>query len=161
LGEREEEEEEGVTEEETALVHGLHRLHGFIQRREDMGEEAGLLHDKLTYLIIGCAQKVHATLGPGFPEAVYQKAMCLELIRSKAPFENEKAYEVAYEGVICGEFRADLVVGGAVVVELKALASLNGDHLAQVLAYLKASGLKVGLMLNFGRQSLEVKRVVL
>ena len=126
-----------------------------------MGEEEGLQRDKLTYTIIGCAQKVHAVLGPGFPEAVYHKAMCMELVKAKMPFESEKAYEVAYEGVTCGEFRADLVVAGAVVTEFKALASLNGDHMAQVLAYLKASGLEIGLLLNFGRQSLEVKRVVL
>jgi GxxExxY protein len=126
-----------------------------------VGEAAGLQHEQITYAVIGCAQKVHAALGPGFPEAVYHKAMCLDLVKAKMPFESEKAFEVAYEGVICGEFRADLVVGGAVVAELKALSALNGDHLAQVLAYLKASGLEVGLLLNFGRQSLEVKRVVL
>ena len=126
-----------------------------------MGERTGLQHEETSFAVIGAAQKVHGTLGPGFPEAVYHKAMRLELAKSKIPFESEKAYEVAYEGVTCGEFRADIVVNGAVVAELKALSALNGDHLAQVLAYLKASGLDVGLLLNFGRQSLEVKRVVL
>ena len=125
-----------------------------------MGEPTGLRHEDLTYGIIGCAQRVHAALGPGFPEAVYHKAMCLELAKSKVPFESEKTYEVAYQGTLCGEFRADLVAGEAVVVELKALAALSGDHTSQVLAYLKASGLKVGLLFNFGRASLEMKRLV-
>ena len=125
-----------------------------------MSENVKLEHEQLTYGIIGCAQRVHAALGPGFPEAVYHKAMSLELVRSKIPFDNEKGFDVAYQGVICGEFRADLIVGTQVVVELMALGALNGDHLAQVIAYLKASGLKVGLLLTFGRKSLEVKRVV-
>jgi GxxExxY protein len=125
-----------------------------------MNDPAGLPCEDVTYKVIGCAQKVHAALGPGFPEVVYHKALCLALVRAKVPFENEKTFEVAYEGVICGEFRADLLVSGQVVVELKALAALNGDHMAQVLAYLKASRLKVGLLLNFGRRSLEVKRAV-
>jgi len=126
-----------------------------------MEEETGMQHEKISYAVIGAAQKVHGALGPGFPESVYHKAMCLELAKSKTPFESQKAFEVAYEGVTCGEFRADIVVSGAVVAELKALTALNGDHMAQVLAYLKASGLEVGLLLNFGRQSLEIKRVVL
>jgi GxxExxY protein len=91
---------------------------------------------------------------------VYHKAMCLELAKSRVPFESEKAYEVAYQGTLCGEFRPDLVTGEAVVVEFKALAALSGDHTSQVLAYLKASGLKVGLLLNFGRAGLEMKRLV-
>jgi len=120
-----------------------------------------LQHEELTYAIIGCAQRVHRVLGPGFPEAVYHKALRQELVKAKVPFKSEKLYEVFYEDVCCGEFRADLVVREAVIVELKALSALNNDHLAQMLSYLKASGLKAGLLLNFGRKSLETKRVVL
>ena len=87
--------------------------------------------------------------------------MCQELIRAEIPFDTEKGYEVEYEEACCGQFRADLVVADRVIVELKALAALNGEHLAQVLSYLKASGLHVGLLVNFGRKSLETKRVVL
>ncbi len=139
---------------------GSKRDHRKVEQNDGVGGSATLQHEDLTFRIIGCAQRVHAALGPGFPEAVYHRAMSLELVRTRIPFESEKAYEVTYRGSLCGEFRADLVVEAAVVVELKALAGLNGDHVAQVLAYLKASGLKVGLLFNFGRKSLETKRLV-
>ena len=126
-----------------------------------MADDSDLKHGDLTYRIIGCAQKVHGALGPGFPEAVYHRALCQELMEQKIPFDNEKAFRVHYNGVCCGEFRADLVVDEAVITELKALASIDGEHLAQTLSYLKVSGLQVGLLINFGRKSLETKRVVL
>ncbi len=87
--------------------------------------------------------------------------MCQELTTTEIPFETEKGYEVEYAGTCCGQFRADLVVADRVIVELKAVAALNGEHLAQVLSYLKASGLHVGLLVNSGRKSLETKRVAL
>ncbi len=126
-----------------------------------MGEGGKLKHQELTYKIIGCAQNIHTTLGPGFPESVYHRAMCRELLTSRIPFESEKPYEVWYNGAICGEFRADLVVAGLVVVELKALSDLTGEHPAQTLSYLRASKLDLALLVNFGRQSLQTKRVVL
>ena len=115
----------------------------------------------LTYKIIGCAQCVHRELGPGFPEAVYHKALCLEMASEKVPFETEKGIAVSYHGTDCGKFRPDLLVDQKVVVELKALSALNGDHLAQTLSYLKAANLNVALLINFGRKSLETKRLVL
>ena len=121
----------------------------------------GLVHEDLTYRIIGCAQTVHRVLGPGFPENVYRRALCHEMVKAKIPFESEKAVEVFYDGVLCGQFRLDAVVDGKVVVELKALDALNDQHLAQAMSYLKATGLKVALLANFGRKNLEVKRVVL
>ena len=120
-----------------------------------------LVHEDLTYLIIGCAQTVHRVLGPGFPENVYRRALSHEMVKAKIPFESEKAVEVFYDGALCGQFRPDAVVDGKVVVELKALHALNDQHLAQAMSYLKATGLKVALLANFGRKSLEVKRVVL
>ena len=126
-----------------------------------MAGENGLVHGELTYGVIGCCQRVHSALGPGFPESVYHKAMCQELTTTEIPFETEKGYEVEYAGTCCGQFRADLVVADRVIVELKAVAALNGEHLAQVLSYLKASGLHVGLLVNSGLKSLETKRVAL
>ena len=121
----------------------------------------GGLHADLTHRIIGAAQKVHRVLGPGFPERVYHQALCRELELERIPFESEKAYHVTYEQAVCGQFRIDAVVEGEVVVELKALSDLTNDHLAQALTYLKAARLRVALLLNFGRKSLEVKRVSL
>jgi len=122
---------------------------------------AQIRHKELSYRVVGCAQRVHRVLGPGCPEAVYGKALRHELARAKLPFQSEKAIEVWYEGVLCGEFRLDLVVAERVVVELKALKDLDNDHLAQALSYLKASGLALGLLLNFGTASLQAQRVVL
>ena len=121
----------------------------------------GLRHGELTSKVIGCAFKVHATLGPGFPENVYQRALCQELLKARIPFEPEKGYDVWYEGALCGQFRVDLLVDGKVILELKALDGLCDEHMAQALTYLKASGLDLALLLNFGRKSLEVKRVIL
>ena len=117
-------------------------------------------HAGLTYEVIGCAQRIHSEVGPGFPESVYHKAMCLELVSKKIPFETEKKIEVLYQKTVCGEFRMGLLVNQVLVVELKALANLNDDHLAQALSYMKATNLDVGLLLNFGKKSLQVKRVV-
>jgi len=120
-----------------------------------------MLHEDLSYQIIGCAQTVHRALGPGFPEGVYHKALCYELVNASLPFESEKAAEVFYDGKLCGEFRMDILVDNSVVLELKALTGLNGEHMAQTLSYLKATGLRTALLINFGAKSLEVKRVSL
>jgi len=126
-----------------------------------MVDASGLKHGDLTYRIIGWVQRIHGALGPGFPEAVYHKAFCQELVQQKIPSDSERTFRVHYNSVCCGEFRADLVVEGTVIVELKALSAINGEHLAQILSYLKASGIHVGLLINFGQKSLETKRVVL
>ena len=130
-------------------------------RNADGGQEERILHESLSYKVIGCAQKVHRALGPGFPESVYHKALCYELMNAGLPFESEKATEVFYEGKLCGEFRMDLLVDSRIVLELKALAGLNSEHIAQALSYLKAMSLRVAILLNFGTKSLEVKRVSL
>ena len=120
-----------------------------------------VFHKDLSFKVIGCAQKVHRILGPGFPESVYHKALCYELINTKIPFESEKIIEVFYDGKICGEFRADLVVEDKIILELKALDELNGSHIAQAISYLKATGLKLAILMNFGTEGLETQRVVL
>ena len=126
-----------------------------------MGRAGDGKHKDLTFRIIGRAHHVHASLGPGFPESIYHNALCRGLMMAEICFESQKTYEVYYEGYRCGEFRPDLVVQDCVIVELKALSSLTEDHAAQLLSYLKASELEVGLLLNFGRKALEVKRFVL
>jgi len=120
-----------------------------------------LRHADLTYSIIGCAQKVHSALGPGFPESIYHRALCLELSDAGLPFESEKACDVFYKGDNVGRFRCDLIIDSKVILEIKALAGFTNEHLAQVLSYLKASGLNLALLINFGRKSLETKRVIL
>lgn len=114
--------------------------------------------DVLTYKVIGIAQKVHAALGPGFGEAVYQRAMTHELMRQGVSFQSQPEYEVYYEGLNCGTYKPDIVVEGWLIVELKAAVALVKEHTAQVVSYLKASSLPVVLLLNFGAPSLQVRR---
>jgi len=123
--------------------------------------EGELLHRELSFAVIGCAQRVHRTLGPGFPESVYHNALCVEFQRTGIAFESEASASVEYETVCCGEFRMDIVVDNRIILELKALDRLAAAHPAQLLSYLKATALHVGILLNFGTERLEVKRVVL
>ncbi|MHC4715612.1 MAG: GxxExxY protein [Planctomycetota bacterium] len=120
-----------------------------------------IVEKKLSYDVVGCAQRVHSALGPGFPEAVYQRALCRELVKARIPFESQPVFEVAYDGSVCGTFRVDVFVQEKIILELKAVEALCRQHEAQALAYLKASGAKVAILMNFGEASLKVKRFVL
>jgi GxxExxY protein len=113
--------------------------------------------------VIGCAITVHGTLGPGYVEAVYRKAMCIELRHQGLCFTNEHAVHVEYRGEIIHGHRIDLLVEGLVVVELKAIERLDQVHRAPVISYLKALRLQVGLLMNFNGDYLKgnIKRVVL
>jgi GxxExxY protein len=120
-----------------------------------------LLHSELTYEIIDAAMEVHATLGPGFLESVYQEALAIELLTRGIPFEAGKRLEIFYKGIkLEKHFEADFVCDNHVIVEIKALSALTNDHQSQVLNYLKATGIKVGLLINFGSKSLEHKRMI-
>ncbi len=120
-----------------------------------------LLFADLTFKIIGAAMEVHKTLGPGFLEAVYETALAYELQRLGLAFERQKVLSVYYKGMIIGEYKADFVVEGSVIIELKAQKNLTAVDEAQLINYLKATGLKVGLLFNFGAKSLQhARRVV-
>lgn len=110
--------------------------------------------------VIGCAFAVSNSLGSGFVESVYEGALCLELAEQGIAFERQAPLRVSYKGQVVGSFIADLIVERALLVELKALKQLASEHEAQVMNYLKASGLGVGLLLNFGAPKLEIRRVV-
>src|SRR5262245_25107664 len=115
--------------------------------------------DPRTYAIIGAAMEVHRQLGCGFLEAVYQEAMAIELELAGVPFRKEVYLPIFYKGqrLTC-TYRADFVCYDSVVVELKALSQLSGTEESQLLNYLKATGIEIGLLLNFGRRSLEHQR---
>jgi len=117
--------------------------------------------DPQTFAIIGAAMEVHRHLGHGFLEAVYHEALCWELAARTIPFRAEVTLPVTFKGrLLVTSYRADLVCYGEVVVELKALSIIGGTEAAQVLNYLKASGLSRALLLNFGGPSLEYRRFV-
>ena len=115
----------------------------------------------LTEQVIGAAIDVHKALGPGFTERGYAKALNLELQARKISFVTERSIRVKYKEQLLGTHRLDLVIDDAVVVELKAVYEVNNFHVAQMLSYLKASGKKLGVILNFSRSRLEIKRVAL
>lgn len=119
-----------------------------------------ILHKELSYAILGAAMEVHRELGPGFLEAVYEKAMVQELTLRGLPFEEQKLLPVYYKGQLIGEYRADLLVDGKIIVELKAVSALATAHLAQALHYLSATGLQLAILINFGAAALESKRVL-
>lgn len=113
--------------------------------------------DELTYKIIGCAMKVHNTLGPGFQEVIYQRCLAIELERAGLSFAREQEHHIYYEGVHVGTRRADFVVENRVVVEIKAVVALEDVHLAQAKNYVIAYDFPLGLLINFGSRSLEKK----
>jgi len=116
--------------------------------------------DSITETIIGCAYTVANSLGHGFLEKVYENALTHELRKAGLAVEQQKAVRVHYDGVVVGEYLADLLVEQCVLVELKAARQLDQVHMAQALNYLTATGLKVGLLINFGSRKVQVKRVV-
>jgi GxxExxY protein len=117
-------------------------------------------HSDITGKVIGAAMKVHSTLGNGFQEVIYQRALAIEMVQQGLSFQRELEMQIYYAGQEIGTRRADFFVEGKVMVELKALTALEDVHLAQALNYLEAYGLEVGLLINFGAKSLEYRRVV-
>jgi len=122
--------------------------------------ESKLLHETTTGRIIGAAFEVHDQLEYGFLQRVYQRALQVELLRRGATAEIEKRIQVQYKGVAVSDYDADLIVDGCVAVEIKFAPQYEKRDEAQLLNELKATGLKVGMLVNFGRTKLEYKRLV-
>ena len=115
--------------------------------------------DERTYKIIGCAMRVHNTLGNGFQEVIYQRCLAIELGNTGLEFGREVEQPIFYNGIDVGTRRADFVVENKIVVELKALITLEDVHLAQAKNYVVAYDFAKGLLINFGAKSLEYKLV--
>ena len=118
------------------------------------------LYEELTEKIIGAAMEVHATLRNGFLESVYEAALAIELDLQKIPYERQKPMDVFYKDKLAKQFFCDFVIDGKVLVELKAIKRLSETEQSQVLNYLKATGLSLALLINFGGSSLEYKRII-
>jgi GxxExxY protein len=113
----------------------------------------------ITEKIIGCAYTIGNSLGCGFLEKVYENALMIELTKAGLSVEQQHPITVTYDGHSIGEYVADIVVEGRVIIEVKAVRSIEDIHIAQCLNYLKATGLKVCLLINFGKTRVEVKRL--
>jgi len=116
-------------------------------------------YEELTHKIIGCAMKVHSTLGNGFQEVIYQRALAIEMEKHGLGFQREMEMTIYYEGIGIGTRRVDFFVEEIIMVELKALIKLEDVHLAQAMNYCQAYNMPIGLLINFGAKSLEFKRV--
>ena len=121
---------------------------------------AEILFKQLSYAIIGAAMEVHTLLGSGFLEAVYQAALEKELGLRGIPFERKVKLPVSYKGDLIGEYEADLVVDGKIVVEIKSVSRLTSAHDAQAIHYLATTGLQLAIIINFGETSLQSRRIV-
>src|SRR5512136_2152196 len=122
--------------------------------------EKEYLYSDITHKIIGAAMKVHSTLGNGFQEVIYQRALGIEMSNQGLSFHRELEMQIYYDGQEIGSRRVDFLVEDKVMVELKALTFLEDVHLAQAINYLEAYNLEVGLLINFGAKSLQYRRVI-
>jgi GxxExxY protein len=116
-------------------------------------------HENLTHKIIGCSMKVHSALGCGFMEIIYQRALAIEMQKQGLIFGQEVEMTIFYDGIDIGKRRVDFFVQDTIMVEIKAVSTLNDLHLNQAMNYLEAYNLPVGLLINFGSKSMEFKRV--
>ena len=118
-----------------------------------------MLYKELTEKIIGCAMAVHRTLGNGFQEVIYQRALVLEMSLHRLEFVREMEMEIFYRNQSIGKRRVDFFVENLIMVELKAVINLEDVHLAQAMNYVEAYKMEIGLLINFGARSLQFKRV--
>jgi len=120
----------------------------------------GLEYEQLTERIIGCAIEVHKKLGPGFLESIYENAFIIELQKQNLQVGRQREIVIQYDGVEVGRHRLDIIVNDTIVVELKAVKNIEDVHFAIVKSYLKALGKEHGLIINFSKKVIEVKRVI-
>ena len=123
-------------------------------------KKQNIIFDILSNKTIGVAIEVHKTLGPGFIESIYHNAMKKELEIQSIPFETEKEIIIKYKNEQVGLHRLDLLINNKIIVELKAVKEITDIHLSQIISYLKATGLSVGLILNFSKPKIDIKRVI-
>ena len=135
----------------------------FSRRRMNIASPLSAEEERVMHQTIGAAIAVHRTLGPGFLESIYRKAMYVELNKRNLAYEGERLIDVIYDGVTISGQRIDLIVGGLIIVELKAVSRLDEIHRAQVISYLRTTGLRGGLLVNFRVRVLKdgLRRIVL
>ena len=120
-----------------------------------------IVHKELSYKIVGCAMEVHSKLGPGFLEKVYENALMVLFRKEGIAARQQTPIKVNFEGELVGEYYADILVDEKIILELKTTDKIVDIHRAQILHYLRATGIKLGMILNFGSKSFEYERLVL
>jgi GxxExxY protein len=121
-----------------------------------------LLYKEDTFKIIGISMEVHNQLGKGFSEVVYSDALEIEFIDNNIKYSKEQKFNISYKGnILPHKYRADFIINDTIVLEIKAIQCLTSSHVKQTLNYLAVSKLKIGLLINFGEDSLKYKRVIL
>lgn len=130
-----------------------------------MAEKINFIDDLIfkeeCYRIIGLSMKIHSKLGRGFREIVYKDALEIELRNNSIPFEREKPFQIIYEGeILPHHFESDFFVFNGIILEIKASKQLHYDNFKQTINYLKASQIKLGILINFGEEKLNFKRVI-
>jgi GxxExxY protein len=125
------------------------------------GEKKDKYHfEELSNIVIGAAIKVHKELGPGFLESIYEEALKILLTENNISFEKQKEIKITFHGSEIGVHRLDLLIENQIILELKAVKELLDIHMAQLRSYLQATGLKTGLLINFARPKIQIKRIV-
>ena len=117
-------------------------------------------YSDITEKVIGCAMKVHRQMRNGFQELIYHRCLIIEFRKIAVPFLNEIELPIFYDDIEVGKRRVDFLIENRVIIEIKAVSELTDSHLAQALNYLEALNLEIGLLINFGSKSLEVKRLI-
>jgi GxxExxY protein len=120
---------------------------------------AEILFKELSFSVVGAAIEVHKQLGSGFLESVYHTALAYELGLRNIPFESHKPLPVMYKGQLVGQYEADIVVDQMIVLELKSVSAISSAHIAQAHHYLAATGMRLAIVMNFGADSLETRRI--
>jgi len=127
----------------------------------DLLSQNQILYKTESYKIIGAAMEVHSELGPGFLEAVYQEALEIEFQNRNIPYQRETPLKVHYKGhILKKEYTADFICYDKIIIETKAVTEFDNIHEAQVFNYLKTTGFKLGILVNFGKSSLDYQRIV-
>jgi GxxExxY protein len=119
-----------------------------------------VVYKDLSYKIMKACFEVHNVLGPGYSEKIYEEAVSRELRRERIGFERQRLIEVMYKGEKIGDYRLDMVADNKIILELKAVSELNEIFESQLLSYLKATGMKLGIVINFGGKRVEYKRIL-
>jgi GxxExxY protein len=119
-----------------------------------------LIYPELSHKIMGCVFEVHKTLEPGFAESIYEEALVYELGLRNIPFKRQETLKVTYKDQVVGLHRLDIIVDDKIVLELKSVSELNDLFKQQLLSYLRASGIKLGILINFGASSVQYIRIV-